>query len=340
MAAPSTPTNLILQTANGADYLTWDAVTASPVVTAYQVQRSTDGVSYTILASPTLPEYLDEAATVNTLYYYRVAATNSDGTGTYTAAQSCVPTESGEMSLGQIRLYSQQRADKVNSDFVTLPEWNSLINQSLFELYDLLVTIYGDNYFVAEPLEFNTNGTDANYALPNGTNYSGAAPFYKLIGVDLGVNTGPNGWVNLPKFNFANRNQYFYPNTNSTAYGIFNMSYRIVGSKINFIPLPSGNQPIRLWYVPRLRMLLKDSDVTTASVSGWIEYVIVDAAIKALQKEESDVSALMLQKEVLRTRIMASAANVDAGAPDTISNTRGQGWGGYEGGPEWYKGGF
>lgn len=345
MAAPGIPQNFYAQTANSQNYVSWDLVAGA---TSYDVQRSTDGVTYASVSTPTNPEYLDSSVTVGSQYWYKVAAVNSDGTGPYTTAQSVVPTKVGEMSLGQIRLLAQQRADRVNSNFVTKPEWNQYINQSLFELFDILVTQYGEDYFVAAPAQFTTNGTDQFYPLPDGsrsfvnalTQQSYVAPaIYKLIGVDLGLNSQQanlnNGWVTINRFNFAaDRNKFFYPNTASTLYGVFNLLYRQMGDNIQFIPAPSANQPVRLWYIPRMTMLLKDTDITTSSVSGWVEYVIVDAAIKALQKEESDISALMIQKQALLTRIEGAAANRDTGRPDTIADTRAtRGWGGWENGP-------
>lgn len=327
MAIPGIPSNFNLQTANQQNYASWNITTGA---TSYDVQRSTDGVTYASVATPAITGYLDTSVTIGVQYWYKIAAVNSDGTSPYTLAQSCVPTQNGEMSLGQIRLNAQQRADRVNSQFVTLTEWNSYINQSLFELYDLLITAYGEEYFAAPALTFTTDGTSQFYDLPNGTNYSAAPAFYKLMGVDLGLNisaTPNNGWVTLEKFNFIDRNAFYYPNTNSSQYGVFNMRYRLFGNKIEFIPTPSSSQPMRLWYVPRMTMLLKDTDITTAGVSGWMEYVITDAAIKALQKEESDVSVLGQQKMALMKRIEAAAMNRDTGQPDTISDTRGAtGW--------------
>jgi hypothetical protein len=55
-------------------------------------------------------------------------------------------------------------------------------------------------------------------------------------------------------------------------------------------------------------------------ISGWTEYIIVDAAIKAMQKEESDVSALMAQKQMLTQRINAMAESRDAGSPAKVSD--------------------
>lgn len=324
MASPATPSNFYVQQGNRNVYLSWDIAVGA---LSYQVQRSTDGVTYSNYASVVVNNYLDTAATVGTLYYYQVQAVNASGSSPFANPQSVVPTPSGEMSLGQIRLLAQQRADRVNSNFLKLPEWNSNINQSLFELYDLLITTYED-YFLAPVVEFVADGTTSSYPLPDGLLYSGAPAFYKLSGVDLGISNANNAFVTLNKFNFADRNRYVYPNSASTIYGVFNLQYRLMGSNILFIPTPSASQILRLWYIPRLTQLLQDTDTTSSGISGWIEYVIIDAAIKALQKEESDVSVLMAQKMALIKRIQDSASNKDAGRPDTVSNVRNGDWGG------------
>ena len=48
------------------------------------------------------------------------------------------------MTLTQLIAAVRQRADFVNSQFVTDAELTSYINQSYFELYDLLIQKYGD----------------------------------------------------------------------------------------------------------------------------------------------------------------------------------------------------
>lgn len=321
MAIAGIPQNLLVQQGNSQVFLSWDLVAGA---ITYQVQRSTDGVSFTNLATPAINNYLDTAVTSGTNYFYQVASVNGSGTSSYTIADSIVPTPSGEISLGQVRLMAQQRADLVNSGFITTPEWNTYINQSYFELYDLLVTLYED-YFVQAPSQFTTDGSTSQYDL--GT----IAPnFYKLLGVDIGLNLSNNAWVTLKKFDFISRNRYVYPNISSTFLGVFNLRYRVVGNTLMFIPTPSGNQIVRVWYIPRLTQLLKDTDIMDG-ISGWTEYVIIDAAIKAMQKEESDTSVLMMQKQALMKRIEESASNRDAGQPDTISNirTNGERWGGY-----------
>jgi hypothetical protein len=115
-----------------------------------------------------------------------------------------------------------------------------------------------------------------------------------------------------------------------------------MGNNIEFIPTPSASQVIRLWYIPRLTQLLQDTDLTSISISGWLEYVIVRAAYLAIAKEEGDCSEFGQQLVALKQRIEETAINRDAGMPDTISDTRstngwGSNWGnGFSGGSAGY----
>lgn len=71
--------------------------------------------------------------------------------------------------------------------------------------------------------------------------------------------------------------------------------------------------------------------------NGWIEYVIVDAAIKCLQKEESDTTALERAKSFQLQRIENAAQNRDVGEPERISDTsRNGGWLGWDGSGDVY----
>jgi hypothetical protein len=252
------------------------------------------------------------------------------------------------MTLSQLMSAVRQRADMLpigytptltSTDyFVTDPELISYINQSYFELYDLLVTTYED-YYAASPLIIPTDGSTQLYPLPNGVLYSAAPEFYKLLGVDLGLNGSGNAWVTLKKFDFVSRNRYLYPQLTSTYLGVFNLRYRVVGNNLMLIPTPSSGQYLRLWYIPRMQTLAALSD-TADGISGWTEYIITDAAIKCMQKEESDVTVLAMQKMALIKRIEETAMNRDAGQPDTISNVRSQleRWGGDFGGGGSYGG--
>lgn len=224
-------------------------------------------------------------------------------------------TELPYMLLSEIRTAAKQRADMVNASFVSDAEWNSYINQSYFELYDVLVQAYGEDYFVTTNTSIVTDGLTDLFNLPVSGSPSQQV-VYKLLGVDVqvaGTAGAANGtYLPLRKFTFAERNM---PGIASAPRA--QMRYRLNGNKLWLTPLPAAGQTIRLWYVPRLAYLSSDASIADG-VSGWLEYVICDAAIKALQKEESDVSVLFAQKQALLARIQAAAVNRDAGeAPVT-----------------------
>ncbi len=348
MTAPNQVTGVYADQADGNISITWQPVaTPTPALTGYVVQRSTTGLSgsFSTLASPTSAEtqYIDTTATLGTMYWYQVAA-NNGAIGTYSTPVQMVPAPPAEMSLFELRLRAQQTADRVNSQFVVNSEWNSFIRLACYELYDLLITSYED-LFAQDYVFINTNGTTQNYPIPDGvTNYLGgtypnssgapAPAFYKLAGMDLGINTSNNAWVTLLRFDFIERNKYVYPNSTSTIYGVYNMRYRLMGNNINIIPTPAGNQQLRMWYSPKLKALLADTDYTSIGYSGWLRYVIVRAAKYALDKEEgSDTSPLAQELAQLKLRIEQTAQNRDIGEPDTISPTRSDpefnsGWGG------------
>lgn len=336
---PYQPQNLTVEQTDGNILLTW---TGSLGATSYQVQRSPDGVNFTNLATSLSGQYLDSLPGVGITFYYQVAGVSSAGTSVYSSIVSMVAAPPGEMSLGELVLRAQQCADRVGSDFVLNSEWKMMGRLALYELYDLLITSYED-YNIASPVLINTNSTTANYPLPDGTNYLGgvyggatgspAPRFYKMSGVDLGVNTSNNAWVTINRYDFIERNAYVYPNSTSTIYGVYNMRYRVMGNNINIIPTPAGNQQIRIWYAPVLKGLLASNDLTTIGFSGWLRYVIVRMAKYALDKEEgTDTSKMDAELLFLKSRIEQSATNRDQGQADTISETRkdqftGGGWG-------------
>ncbi len=342
MSVPYQPQNVSAEQSDGNILLTWSA---SLGATGYAIQRSLDGVNFTSLSTTgVITQYIDQLPGVGIMYWYKIGATNSDGTGVYSSIVQMVAAPPSEMSLFELRLRSQQTADRVNSQFVLTTEWNSFLRLAMYELYDLLIDVHED-LFADKYVYINTDGTTDNYALPNGyDNYLGgtyggssgspAIAFYKLAGMDLGINTSNNAWVTLKKYNFIDRNKYVYPNSTSTIYGVYNMAYRLMGNKVNIIPTPAGNQQIRMWYSPKLPGLLADTDLTTIGYSGWLRYPIVRAAKYALDKEEgSDTSKLDAEILFLQKRIVDTASNRDEGIPDTISATRRDGiydagWGG------------
>lgn len=354
---------------------------------------------------------------------------------------SFVVTEvvAGSVTVEDLELQVRQRADMVNSEFVTSDEVQQYVKQSMYELYDLLIQKFGADYYMSE-YTFVTDGANDSFALP--------ADMYKLRGVDLRTgdpSAGSSGWLSLRPHNFGERNRYVYPNTQTTFGLASNLQYHVQGDSIRFVPLPASGQTVKLWYTPRLtdvaasapssvtgignvtakakwewtlsgaltaphrvdvfpyyvgsstylRLVIDygaevvtsgafvvaegttlDLGTVTPTLDGlelqlrvinsalntsteypvvgwtfntgdpsavidpkiihWLEYVVVDAAIKCMVKEESDPSALMAQKVALIQRLESAAENRDAGSPMTVQDSirANGGWGyGGVGGP-------
>jgi hypothetical protein len=211
------------------------------------------------------------------------------------------------VTLLELKTQARQRADQENSDFIEDSELTGYINASLAELHDLLIAAYCEDYVMNEYVF--TSDTSQSYALP--------ADFYKLRGVD--TRRGTNGqWATVKRFNFNRRNEQ----QNAYAWnmlGLPYMEYRLVGSNIRFNGTPDQALQFRIFYYPTATKLVDDADQYD-DVNQYGEYVVLDAAIKMMQKEESDVSVLMAQKEAMRARIIAMAAGRDANEPASITD--------------------
>lgn len=318
MAAPATPSNFLVQSGDAKAYLSWNQDT-SEATTSYLVQRSLDGITYTLLTtitgSPLANYYFDASGTAGTTYYYQVAGENGSGTSPYTAPQSVVILNIGIQSLGALRVLTQQRCDKVNSQFITTTEWNSYISDSYKELYDLLIQKYADDYYVANTYSWTTDGASVLFPLP--------PDFYKNLLVEVALNPSDNNsWITLRKFQRIQQNLWNYPNI-YTFYGITNLRYRIDGNYLHIVPICTAGQTLRMWYCPRPSTLLADFNVLDG-VSGWYEYIVIDACIKAMIKEESleMAAAFGQQKAAIIARIEAAAENRDTQSPEVVSDSR------------------
>lgn len=201
-------------------------------------------------------------------------------------------------TLASLVLRARQESDQVNSDFLSASEWETNVVQSYTELYGLVAEVYGADYFVQTPstgYTFTTDGINQFFALP--------ADFFKLLGVDV-LYGSANQWIQLKPFTFNNRNMY--SGTNQA--------------------IPAAGQTVRLFYVPTPPVLDDEDDLLPVLANnGWDEYIVIDAAMKAMAKEESDVSVLAMRKQAFIKRLEDESNNRDAGNPNRIVDSRGRG---------------
>jgi hypothetical protein len=305
-----TPAGFAVQSAQGQVISSWQI---SPLATTYYVNRSTDNVTFASLGQTSSLQYVDSTAVVGTIYYYTVQAANSSASSLATASLAGEALKPGQTTVGNLDTEIRQRCNKENSPFITQQESYSMINQSFKELYDILVSKWGQDYKVAQPYSFTTDGSSSLFPLP--------ADLYELMGVEVALNpSDPNSWVTLKKFEFIQRNLWNYPNV-YTFYGITNLRYRLNGDNLYIVPICSANQTIRIWYAPRPNQLINSTD-TVDAISGWEEYIVADCCVKILAKEESDPSIFIAQKNALLERIESMAQARDIGEPETVSDSK------------------
>ena len=214
----------------------------------------------------------------------------------------------------------RQRADMESSLFVSDLEVQTYINSAISELHDILVQTYGQDYYVSSSTFNTVAGTDS-YPINSSTSGPNISDFYKLRGIDAKLNG--SDYFTLRPFNFNERNLYQNWGTWSLL-GLTNIRYRMVGGNIVFSPKPDGATEVRVWYIPTAQQFDSatpaTSTTTFADINGYAEFVVIDAAIKCLQKEESDVSTLIGQKAQMKRRIEEAADNRDAGHPLSVSD--------------------
>jgi len=165
----------------------------------------------------------------------------------------------GLVTLSDLIDQVRSESDQINSQFVTDLEVVTYISNSYKELYDLLISAYGEDYYVAKRASFLTDGNLDMYPLPDGvltfTDDNGnsfiAPPFYKLLGLDYQLSpNNPQGYITLKTFPFSERNRFSVPNF-ASFYGFTNLRYRLAGNNLFLTPIPAAGQPLRLYYIPR-----------------------------------------------------------------------------------------
>lgn len=215
------------------------------------------------------------------------------------------------VTLSELKTRVRRRADMERSQFVSEAELTEYISSSYKELYDLLVATFED-YYTLDPVEFTLTQGQYTYDLPS--------DFYKLRGVDgkLHASSSTTDYQTLYPFNFNERNRR-NREFNRALFGIVSLTYRIVNNKLYIYPQEAAAGQYRIWYVQRASDLVNDTD-TVDGVNGWEEYIVIDAAIKMLGKEESDTTVLKDEKERIKQRIIDMAAERDAGSSERITD--------------------
>ncbi len=214
-------------------------------------------------------------------------------------------------TLAELKTRVRERCDMENSTFISDSELTTYINESYAELYDLIIATYEDYYTVE--VDLTASNQDGVLTLPS--------DFYKLRGLDRSLGSSNEDYITVYKYNFNERNvKDSAPHRLRAAQGLY-VEYRIVKNEIKLTPKASSDGDYRLWYMPQIAFLVDGTDTVDAP-AGFDEYIVIDAAIKCLVKEESDTMALDRAKALMTKRINDMAVNRDADQPEAISDTQ------------------
>ena len=180
------------------------------------------------------------------------------------------------------------------------------INQSISDLYDMLTSAFGDEYFEVESI-VNTTPTVPTIPVPS--------DFYKLNGLFW-----QNGsyFYRIIKVQPMEAEQYLIGIGWNTFYDV---RYRLQAANIHFYPTPLGTHPVKIKYVPCAVRLVASTD-TFDGYNGWEEWVVLDSAAKCLEREgnDGDLALIVGRKEKQEQRIR-DLADRDRNEPARVQDT-------------------
>lgn len=197
----------------------------------------------------------------------------------------------------------RQRTNQENSTFVTDAEITEYLNQELAELWAHIVQGSGQPHYRSSYDIAVTAGT-ALYALP--------ADFYEVQGVEITLNgiTGAiHPFMPLERGTLASQ---------GTWGAIVPVRYRIQAGNIEFLP-STQSFSATLYYTPSSPRLSAGGD-TVDGFNGFEVAAIYGTCATILQKEESDSSFYVGQKERVYKHIAALAAHRDASHPERVQD--------------------
>tara|TARA_Y100000310_G_scaffold238887_1_gene242412 strand:+ start:274 stop:981 length:708 start_codon:yes stop_codon:yes gene_type:complete len=217
-----------------------------------------------------------------------------------------------EVTLDQLIARSRRRADQENSDFCTDAEIVDYINEAIAELHEMLVNEY-ELYYVSSEA----------YTLPAANPGTLPDDFWKALGCDFA-----SGGVTrrIRRYMFQERNAYESPMLKQGY--MANVFFIIEGNNIRFIPESPPGGTVTLWYIEEPQKFVGDEageaaklfSVDRALANGFERFIILDAAIKMLQKEESDTQILMVEREGVRQRLMVAGKDRVPGESRAIAD--------------------
>jgi hypothetical protein len=215
-------------------------------------------------------------------------------------------------TLTQLILETRQKADmEYSNQFITDAEITGYLNQSIRDLFDLVVD-HGDHTWVPS--------SDVT-AVASGTGTYSLTTAYKLLGMWF---TQGNQWTRVKPISSREALEQSSPDAQFTPersrYLVTGRAFsNTLGLIVETYPRAPAGTPATFRVIVQPTTLVSGAD-SMYFPNGWGEYVVTDAAIKCLEKEESSTSALSARREMLRARIIGATAALDRVEPKAVTD--------------------
>lgn len=205
------------------------------------------------------------------------------------------------ITLNDLVTRVRERADMVGSSFVsdaTLYQW---ITEAHQKLHGMLVEAFAEEYMY-ELSSFTTALGQMDFSVPS--------CFYKLYGIDMEIN---GQIVALKPFTRAGRNMYRNLDGSSNTPPMYSLS----GNNIKLYPVPPAGLSGEIIFAPQATRLELSTDQVSYP-NGWERFIVIDAAIQALLKEESSVTALVAERDFILAEIRDAKEQRDLAMPRRV----------------------
>lgn len=215
-------------------------------------------------------------------------------------------------TLAELRTAVLARADFTSTNqFVPTAVLDEYINSSISDLYDLALDNEGQTFLPIYEITVTTGA-------PAGGNIYAVDPTaYKVLGVYI-LEGGK--YYALDKLNLQE-----IPVLRNRTFNRRIAKYRVQGGfdatdlSIQIFPQPPAGVVLRVEIVTEPFPLVLSTDATSFP-NRWEEYVILDAAMKCLEKEESDTSDLRRRFMLVKERIENAGHTHDKKNPETVTD--------------------
>jgi hypothetical protein len=210
------------------------------------------------------------------------------------------------ISASEIETRALRRADMVGSEFVAAAELTQYCEKAWQEFYGIITTKEPDLVIKTQAVSLAAGDTSKDLA----------ADFKALRAIRH------NNSYSLRRAEFGDIERLDYNSRRGKPTHYWLSGIHTAAQNWRPLPTPDAAYSLTVYYIPSISL----ADVAAGGLNilaGWDEYVVLTAAIKMKDKEESDVSVLMAERKMLLEHLLAQVSTPDVGEPprmNTFSN--------------------